>query len=56
VQICPVHQEELVPAPVYHAAQRMGGSYPKICPTCGVQYPNGSGFCGNDGSALETIN
>jgi len=23
------------------------------CPRCGAFYPEGSGFCGNDGSALE---
>jgi hypothetical protein len=55
VVICPQHQEELIPAPI-HLAQRTSGSYPKICPTCGVQYPIGSGFCGADGSALVTVN
>ena len=56
VPVCPVHQEELVPAPVYNAARQSSGSYPKICPTCGIQYQNGSGFCGADGSALVTVN
>jgi hypothetical protein len=55
VIVCPQHQEDLVPAPI-HLAQRTSGSYPKICPTCGVQYPIGSGFCGADGSALVTVN
>lgn len=53
---CPVHDEELVPAGIRHAEERPSGQYPKICPTCGVQYPNGSGFCGADGSALVTVN
>ncbi len=55
VLVCPRHHEDLVPAPI-HLAQRGSGAYPKICPTCGVQYPSGSGFCGVDGSALVTIN
>jgi hypothetical protein len=55
VVVCPEHQEDLIPAPI-HLAQRSSGSYPKICPTCGVQYPIGSGFCGADGSALVTVN
>ncbi|MBK9000995.1 MAG: hypothetical protein IPM35_35180 [Myxococcales bacterium] len=53
---CPVHDEELVPAGAHRAQERPSGQYPKICPTCGVQYPNGSGFCGADGSALVTVN
>lgn len=53
---CPLHDEELVPAGAPHSAERPSGQYPKICPTCGVQYPNGSGFCGADGSALVTVN
>lgn len=53
---CPVHDEELVPAGAHRAPERPSGQYPKICPTCGVQYPNGSGFCGADGSALVTVN
>ena len=56
VPLCPIHHEELVPAPVFNAGRRASGSYPKICPTCGIQYPNGSGFCGADGAALVTIN
>lgn len=55
VVVCPQHQEDLIPAPI-HLAQRASGSYPKICPTCGIQYPIGSGFCGADGSALVTVN
>lgn len=55
VVVCPQHQEDLIPAPI-HLAQRASGSYPKICPTCGVQYPIGSGFCGADGSVLVTVN
>lgn len=56
IPTCPVHQEELVPAALYQAQERASGSFPKICPTCGVQYANGSGFCGADGSALVTVN
>lgn len=53
---CPVHDEELIPAGAQPSTERPSGQYPKICPTCGVQYPNGSGFCGADGSALVTVN
>lgn len=53
---CPVHDEELVPPEPPHAGAPPSGQYPKICPTCGVLYPNGSGFCGADGSALVTVN
>lgn len=56
VQSCPVHDEELVPAPLYDPAPTSAAASPKICPTCGVQYRNGSGFCGADGSALVTVN
>lgn len=56
IQSCPVHDEELVPAPLYDPAPTSAASSPKICPTCGVQYRNGSGFCGADGSALVTVN
>jgi hypothetical protein len=53
---CPEHDEELVPAPMVGGESARFGSSPKICPTCGVKYRNGSGFCGADGSALVTIN
>lgn len=56
IDACPVHDEDLVPAAEPSSAERPSGQYPKICPTCGVQYPNGSGFCGADGSALVTVN
>lgn len=56
VASCPVHDEELVPAGAHRAQERPSSQYPKICPTCGVQYQNGSGFCGADGSALVTVN
>jgi len=56
IQTCPIHDEELVPAGSQTFEDRPSGPYPKICPTCGVQYPNGSGFCGADGSALVTVN
>lgn len=56
ILVCPLHDEELVPAPLARAAGQRLGSCPKICPTCGVQYRNGSGFCGADGSALVTMN
>lgn len=56
VPVCPVHQEELVPAGLAREAPESRSSYPKICPTCGVQYSGRSGFCGADGSALVTIN
>jgi len=53
---CPEHDEELVPAPLAGPESDRFGPSPKICPTCGVRYRNGSGFCGADGSALVTIN
>ena len=56
VHLCPLHDEELIPAPLFENAPDSGGTSPKICPTCGVQYRNGSGFCGADGSALVTVN
>jgi len=56
VQVCPIHEEELIPAPLFEAEPDSSGASPKICPTCGVQYRNGSGFCGADGSALVTVN
>jgi hypothetical protein len=56
VHVCPIHEEELIPAPLFEADPDSSGTSPKICPTCGVQYRNGSGFCGADGSALVTVN
>jgi hypothetical protein len=56
VASCPVHDEDLVPARAAPREERPSGQYPKICPTCGIQYPGGSGFCDADGSALVTVN
>lgn len=56
VQVCPKHEEELVPVAVYRSSAEEATSGKTICPVCGTQYPGGSRFCGTDGAALLPLN
>jgi hypothetical protein len=57
VATCPSHGDELVPWALCQRDEDDGeDDMRKICPVCGSQYLGSSGFCGADGTALETVN
>ena len=56
VATCPTHGEELVPWALWQEEAGEEDGMRKICPVCGSQYAGSSGFCGADGTALETVN
>jgi hypothetical protein len=56
VERCKVHDELLVPPPVFARVQPAPAITKKICPLCGTQYPGDSSFCGGDGAALVPVN
>jgi len=56
VDVCPKHQEPLVPALAMPERRQSPAFSHKICPICGMQFPGDSQFCGKCGAALVPVN
>ncbi|MGC4094212.1 MAG: hypothetical protein QM756_41145 [Polyangiaceae bacterium] len=56
VDVCPKHQEQLVPALAMPERRPAAPFSHKICPICGMQFPGDSQFCGKCGAALVPVN